>query len=78
MSDEVKKVAQEQAEEAYDLFWSLTKKTGWAIGLIFVLLVSCNFGVDGTGSKSDPALYEEYKQNMLDMQEEIKRKKYEQ
>jgi hypothetical protein len=40
-------------------------------------LVSCNFGVDGTGSKSDPALYEEYKQNMLDMQEEIKRKKYE-
>lgn len=77
MSDEVKKVAQEQAEEAYDLFWSLTKKTGWVIGLIFVLLVSCNFGVDGTGSKSDPALYEEYKQNMLDMQEEIKRKKYE-
>ena len=77
MSDEVKKVAQEQAEEAYDLFWSLTKKTGWVIGLIFVLLVSCNFGVDGTGSKSDPALSEEYKQNMLDMQEEIKRKKYE-
>jgi len=77
VSDEVKKVAQEQAEEAYDLFWSLTKKTGWVIGLIFVLLVSCNFGVDGTGSKSDPALYEEYKQNMLDMQEEIKRKKYE-
>ena len=72
MSDEVKKVAQEKAEEAYDLFWSLTKKTGWVIGLIFVLLVSCNFGVDGTGSKSDPALYEEYKERMLEMGEKYK------
>ena len=41
-------------------------------------LVSCNFGLDGTGSKSDPALNEEYKERMEEMTEEIKRKKYEQ
>ena len=51
MSEEVKKVAQEQAEQAYDLFLNISKKVGWAIGLIFVVLVSCNFGVDGTGSR---------------------------
>ncbi len=69
MSEEVKKVAQEQAEQAYDLFLNISKKVGWAIGLIFVVLVSCNFGVDGTGSKSDPALYEEYKERMKEMGE---------
>tara|TARA_Y200000002_G_scaffold158000_1_gene130656 strand:+ start:525 stop:752 length:228 start_codon:yes stop_codon:yes gene_type:complete len=69
VSEEVKKVAQEQAEQAYDLFLNISKKVGWAIGLIFVVLVSCNFGVDGTGSKSDPALYEEYKERMKEMGE---------
>jgi len=66
---EVKKVAQEQAEQAYDLFLNISKKVGWAIGLIMLALVSCNFGVDGTGSKSDPALYEEYKERMKEMGE---------
>lgn len=69
MSEEVKRVAQEQAEQAYDLFLNISKKVGWAIGLIFVVLVSCNFGVDGTGSKSDPELYEEYKERMIEMGE---------
>lgn len=69
MSEEVKKVAQEQAEQAYDLFLNISKKVGWAIGLIMLALVSCNFGVDGTGSKSDPALYEEYKERMKEMGE---------
>jgi len=69
VSEEVKKVAQEQAEQAYDLFLNISKKVGWAIGLIMLALVSCNFGVDGTGSKSDPALYEEYKERMKEMGE---------
>ena len=69
MSEEVKKVAQEQAEQAYDLFLNISKEVGWAIGLIFVVLVSCNCGVDGTGSKSEPALYEEYKERMKEMGE---------
>jgi|TARA_Y100000114_G_C11703948_1_gene299922 hypothetical protein len=73
---EVKKVAQEQAEEAYDIFFKFMKGFAWVCGFIMLALVSCNFGVDGTGSKSDPALYEEYKERMLEMQEEIKKKKY--
>ena len=43
------------------------------LGFIAIALVSCNFGVDGTGSKSDPALYEEYKQNMIEMGEKYKK-----
>ena len=77
MSD-VKKVAQEQAEEAYDIFFTFMKGFAWVCGFILIGLVSCNFGVDGTGSKSDPTLYEEYKERMEEMTEEIKRKKYEQ
>ena len=55
MSD-VKKVAQEQAEEAYDIFFTFMKGFAWGCGFILIGLVSCNFGVDGTGSKSDPDL----------------------
>ncbi len=72
MSEEVKKVAQQQAEEAYDHFLRISKKVGWVIVFIMLVLASCNFGVDGTGSKSDPALYEEYKERMLEMGEKYK------
>ena len=42
--------------------------------LAFLLVVaSCSFGVDGTGSKSDPELYEEYKQNMIEMGKKYKK-----
>ena len=74
----VKKVAQEQAEAAYDIIFKFIKGFAWVSGCIMAAVVSCNFGVDGTGSKSDPALYEEYKERMEEMTEEIKRKKYEQ
>ena len=66
MSDEVKRVAQEQATEAYGLFLKFLKFFSFACvaGLLFV--ACCNFGVDGTGGKSnpDPELFEEYKSNM--------------
>tara|TARA_Y100000022_G_scaffold198505_1_gene208966 strand:- start:191 stop:430 length:240 start_codon:yes stop_codon:yes gene_type:complete len=65
--------AQEEAEKTFELFINLTKKTGWVLGFIAIALVSCNFGVDGTGSKSDPELYEEYKQNMIEMGEKYKK-----
>ena len=42
-------------------------------GVVFVS--SCNFGVDGTGSKSDPSYYEDYKERMKEMKEEIKKRK---
>ena len=62
----VKETAQKQAEEAYDIFFKFMKGFGWVCGFIMLALVSCNFGVDGTGGKSnpDPELFEEYKSNM--------------
>ena len=70
----VKAVAQEQAEEAYKLFLKFAKFVGWGSMGLLLIVASCNFGVDGTGN---PELYEEYKDRMLEMQEEIKKKKYE-
>ncbi len=80
MSDDVKKVAQEQAEEAYVLFLSYAKKISWGAIALLLVVASCNFGVEtgpnATGSKSDPSLYPEYKERMLEMQERIKKEKY--
>ena len=49
--------AQEEAEKTFELFINLTKKTGWVSGFIAIALVSCNFGVDGTGSKYNGEQY---------------------
>ena len=49
--------AQEEAEKTFELFINLTKKTGWVLGFIAIALVSCNFGVDGTGSKYNGEQY---------------------
>ena len=75
---EPKVEAQLEAEVTYKAFLKFCKYVSYAIiaGLLFA--ASCNFGVDGTGSKSDNTLYEEYKERMEEMTEEIKRKKYEQ
>ena len=46
MSDDVKKVAQEQAEEAYVLFLSYAKKISWgAIALLLVVLLISNSSI---------------------------------
>ena len=64
--------AREQAEEAYNGFLTYMKFLAYIslAGLLFIS--SCNFGVDGTGSKSDPSYYKEYKEKM----KEHKKKKY--
>tara|TARA_R100001086_G_scaffold248034_1_gene183912 strand:- start:2432 stop:2689 length:258 start_codon:yes stop_codon:yes gene_type:complete len=61
---DVKAVAQKQAEEAYIIFKKFLRYFSYASIGAFVLLIGCNFGVDGSGGKSDPAYYEEYKSNM--------------
>ena len=75
MSD-VKKVAQKQAEEAYVLFHKFMKIFSYVVIVLLIAVTSCSFGVDGTGGKSDPSLYEEYKDRMDEMKQEIKEKKY--
>ena len=76
----VKAVAQKQAEEAYVLFLKFAKFVGWGSVGLLLIVASCNFGVEtgpnATGSKGNPELYPEYKARMLEMQEEIKKKRY--
>jgi len=66
MSDEIKKQAQEQAEEAYKLFLKFMKLFSYICVVGLLVVAGCNFGVDGTGGKYDPSqdLKDEYRSNM--------------
>ena len=66
MNDDVKKVAQEQATEAYRLFLKFCKYFSYLVIVILLFAASCNFGVDGTGGGYDPSqeLKDEYRSNM--------------
>ena len=74
MSDEVKSVAQEQAQETYKKFLQFIKYFCYIVLLLIIVMSWQNWLVDGTGSKSDPALYEEYLDRMEEMKEEFKKK----
>tara|TARA_B100000575_G_scaffold62709_2_gene47794 strand:+ start:6717 stop:6956 length:240 start_codon:yes stop_codon:yes gene_type:complete len=76
MSSDPREPAREQAEEAYHGFINFTKYFAYIALAGVVFVSSCNFGVDGTGSKSDPSYYEDYKERMEEMKEEIKKRKY--
>lgn len=75
-SDDVRKAAQEEAERTFAGFINFSKYITYAAIAFLLIVASCNFGVDGTGSKSNPELYEEYKDRMEDMKERIKKEKY--
>ena len=66
MSDDIKKEAQKQAEQAYEFFLRFMKLFSYICIVGLLVVAGCNFGVDGTGGKSnpDPELFEEYKSNM--------------
>ena len=65
--------AQKEAEATYNLFLKFCKYFSYVVVAGLLAVASCSFGVDGTGSKSDPELYEEYKQNMIEMGEKYKK-----
>ena len=66
MDDDVKKVAQEQATEAYAMFLKFCRYFSYLVIAILLFAASCNFGVDGTGGGYDPSqeLKDEYRSNM--------------
>jgi hypothetical protein len=64
MSDKIKQDCQEQSEEAYRMFILFCKRFSYYCIFLLVVLASCNFGVDGTGGKSNGDLHEEYKERM--------------
>ena len=74
MSDEVKSVALEQAQDAYKKFLQFIKYLSYVVLFLIFIMTTQNWLVDGTGSKSDPALYEEYLERMEEMKEEMKNK----
>ena len=74
MSDDVKSVAQEQAQETYKKFLQFIKYFCYIVLFLIFVMTTQNWLVDGTGSKSDPALYEEYLERMEEMKEEMKNK----
>lgn len=67
MSDNPRQAAQEEAERTYKSFLSFIKYMSYGFVAVILFAAFNNFGVDGTGSKSDPELYEEYLDNMKEM-----------
>ena len=70
MNEDVKRQALEEAERTYKGFLSFLKKFSIGAIALIVFMFTQNWLVDGTGSKSDPAMYEEYMDNMKEMREE--------
>ena len=69
MNEDVKREALEEAQRTYKGFLSVAKKFSIGAIALIVFMFTQNWLVDGTGSKSDPALYEEYLDNMKEMKE---------
>ena len=66
MNDSVKKEAQQQAEQAFQLFLRFMKLFSYICVVGLLVVAGCNFGVDGTGGGYDPSqdLKDEYRSNM--------------
>ena len=64
MSKDTIEQCQKQSEEAYRMFILFCKRFSYYCIFLLVVLASCNFGVDGTGGKSNGELHEEYKERM--------------
>ena len=64
MSDNPRQAAQEEAEKTYKGFLTFIKYLSYGFVALILFAAFNNFGVDGTGSKSDPELYEEYLDNI--------------
>ena len=62
--NDVKKAAQEQAEEAYVGFIKFSKYIAYGSLLFLLIVARCNFGDDGTGGTGNPDLYPEYLERM--------------
>ena len=71
MSD-VKEKAQQQAEEAFDGFIKFSKFVAYGSILFLLVVASCDFGVDGTGSKWEPENANAYKERMIEMGKQYK------
>ena len=67
--------AQLEAEVTYRGFLRASKYVFYGALLFLLAVASCNFGVDGTGSKYEPNNAREYEQRMIEMGKEFGAKK---
>ena len=74
MMDDVKKEALEQAQETYKKVLVFGKYFCYVVLFLIIVMSWQNWLDDGTGSKGDPALYEEYMDRMEEMKEEMRNK----
>ena len=74
MMDDVKKEALEQAQETYKKVLIFGKYFCYIVLFLIIVMSWQNWLDDGTGSKGDPALYEEYLDRMEEMKEEMRNK----
>ena len=74
MMDDVKKEALEQAQETYKKVLVFGKYFCYIVLFLIIVMSWQNWLDDGTGSKGDPALYEEYLDRMEEMKEEMRNK----
>ena len=74
MNSTVKKHAQEQSQETYKRFLQFGKYFCYVVLFLIIVMSWQNWLDDGTGSQGDPSLFEEYKERMEEMKEEMKNK----
>ena len=74
MDSTVKKEAQEQAQETYKRFLVFGKYFCYVVLFLIIVMSWQNCLDDGTASQGDPSLFEEYKERMEEMKEEMKNK----
>ena len=70
----VKKHAQEQSQETYKRFLQFGKYFCYVVLFLIIVMSWQNWLDDGTGSQGDPSLFEEYKERMEAMKEEMRNK----
>ena len=74
MKSTVKKEALEQAQETYKQVLVFGKYFCYVVLFLIIVMSWQNWLDDGTGSKGDPALFEEYMDRIEEMKEEMKNK----
>ena len=65
--------AQIEAEVTYKSFLKFSKWVVYGAFAFFLAVASCNFGVDGTGSKYEPNNAREYELRMIEMGKQFKK-----
>ena len=74
MKSTVKKEALEQAQETYKKVLVFGKYFCYVVLFLIIVMSWQNWLDDGTGSQGDPSLFEEYKERMEEMKEEMRNK----